>query len=423
MATNNHLTRRSFLRTSSALAAGMTAMSAKSYARVLGANDRLNMAIIGCGSIGNAHLKSLLPMRKEKTVEILAVCDIYDTRARQFHKKIQAEGGDPKTFRDYHDVLALKDLDYVAITTPEHWHAQMTVDALSAGKHVYCEKPITHTIEQTQVVVDKVKKTGLKMQVGVQGMSDDSYASAHEAIVAGKLGPVIEAQIEYCRWHPLKRGPWRKKSTDANMAKPDDLDWDTWLGSAPKRAWDPRRYFEWRNYKDYSGGIATDLFVHRITRIIKACGLAFPTRVVGMGGIYLWPDGRELPDNYEMLAEYPAIEGVTPGMTVHVLGTLANRHIIEHCIRGQKATLIFEGKGWRIVEEQTKKVLETHKRTGKEDIGLHHKNLHAAIRDNAPLNCPAELGQYGLVSVAMGNLSWFEKKMITWDAKKGTLAR
>lgn len=424
MVTKNQLTRRSFLRTSGAVAAGVTAMSAKSYARVLGANDRLNMAIIGCGTIGNEHVKSLLPIRKENKVEILAVCDVYDTRARQFREKIQAAGGDPKTIHDYHDVLAMKDLDYVAATVPEHWHANITLDALSAGKHIYCEKPITHTIEEAQIVVDKVKQTGLKMQVGVQGMSDDSYATAHEAIAAGKLGPVIEAQIEYCRWHPLKRGPWRSKNTDSYVDRPADLDWETWLGSAPKREWDPHRYFEWRNYKDYSGGIATDLFVHRITRLIKACGLTFPTRVVGMGGIYLWPDGRELPDNYEMLAEYPAVEGISPGMTLHVLGTMGNRHIIEHCIRGQKATLIFERKkGWRIVEEHTGKVLETHKKSGGEDIGLHHRNLQAAIRDNAPLNCPAELGQYGLVSVVMGNLSWFEKKMMTWDAQKGTIAR
>jgi len=424
MTEKSQLTRRGFLRTSGAVAAGLTAMSAKSHARVLGANDRLNTAIIGCGVIGNVHLKALLSMRKEKTVEILAVCDVYETLARQFREQSQAEGGDPKTLRDYRDVLAIKDLDYVTITTPEHWHAQMTVDALDAGKHVYCEKPMTHTIEEAQVVVDKVKETGLKMQVGVQSMSDDSYASAHEAIAAGKLGPVIEAQIEYCRWHPLKRGPFRSKKADQHRAKPDDLDWDTWLGPAPKRAWDPHRYFEWRNYRDYSGGIATDLFVHRITRIIKACGLTFPTRVVGMGGIYLWPDGRDLPDNYEMLAEYPEIEGITPGMTVHVLGTMANRHIIEHCIRGQKATLIFERKkGWHIIEEQTHKLLETHKLSGGDDYGLHQKNLQAAIRDNAPLHCPAELGQYGFVSVAMANLSWFEKKMMAWDAQKGKVVR
>jgi predicted dehydrogenase len=412
------VTRRSFLKTSGVVAAGMTAMPAESCARVLGANDRLNTAIIGCGVIGNVHLDALLAMRKEKMVEVLAVCDVYKSRARQFREKSQAQGGDPKTFHDYRDVLTIKDLDYVTIATPEHWHAQMTLDALDAGKHVYCEKPMTHTIEEAQTIVDKVKQTGLKMQVGVQSMSDDSYATAHEAIAAGKLGPVIEAQIEYCRWHPLKRGPFCLKTTDANIAKPDDLDWDTWLGPAPKRAWDPHRYFEWRNYRDYSGGIATDLFVHRITRIIKACGLTFPTCVVGMGGIYLWPDGRDLPDNYEMLAEYPAVEGITPGMTVHVLGTMANRHIIEHCIRGQKATLIFQrNKGWHIIEEQTHKRLETHQLSGGDDYGLHQKNLQAAIRNNTPLHCPAELGQYGLVSAAMGNLSWFEKKMMSWDAE------
>ncbi|MHC4796680.1 MAG: Gfo/Idh/MocA family oxidoreductase, partial [Planctomycetota bacterium] len=268
-------------------------------------------------------------------------------------------------------------------------------------------------------ILAKVRQTGLKLQVGVQGMSDDSYTSANEAIRNGKLGPVIHAQTEYCRRHPLDSGPWRKEDTDPSMTKPADLDWDNWLGPAPKRPWNPRRYFEWRNYKAYSGGVATDLFVHRLTRIVRACELGFPTRVVGMGGIYLWPDGRELPDNFEMIAEYPPVEGITPGMTVHVLGTMGNRRTIEHCIRGNKATLVFiHKKGWQIIEEGTGKVLETYNRTSPEDIGVHHKNLHAAIRNNTPLNCPAELGVYGFVPVRMANLSWFEKKMLVWDDKR-----
>jgi hypothetical protein len=136
-----------------------------------------------------------------------------------------------------------------------------------------------------------------------------------------------------------------------------------------------------------------------------------------MGGIYLWPDGRELPDNFEMIAEYPAVENITPGMTVHVLGTMANRHRIEHCIRGHKATLIFIRKqGWQIVEEGSGKVLETYNKKGAEEVGEHHKNLHAAIRHGASLNCPVELGLYGLTPVRMANLSWFEKKMFVWDS-------
>jgi predicted dehydrogenase len=413
----HEFTRRGLLK--SAALAGTAAMTARSYAATPGANERLNMALVGCGSIaGSQHLPALLAMREEERLGILAVCDVYETRAKEFQDKIRSAGGDAKIVRDYRDVLAIKDVDYVTFATPEHWHARQCLDALEAGKHVYVEKPLAHTIEEAQAVVAKVKQTGLKLQVGVQGMSSDSYAAANEAIRAGKLGPVIQAQIEYCRNYGRDEAPWRK-GIDANMPKPDDLDWESWLGPAPKRPWSPPRYFEWRNYRDYSGGVATDLFVHRITRIIRACGLKDPVRVAGMGGIYLWPDGRDLPDNFEMLVEYPAMEGITPGMTVHVLGTMANRRTIEHCIRGWDATLIFNGNGWQIATEgKGGKVIETYTKKGGEDVGLHHKNHHAAIRDNAPLNCPVELGLYGVIPVALANQSWFEHKMMTWDAQR-----
>jgi predicted dehydrogenase len=395
-------------------------MSARSWGQVAGANKRLNMAIIGCGGMAGHHLRELVRIREEQKLGILAVCDVYDQRAAGFKSKLAEAGTDARQFHDYHDVLAMDDVDYVLIATPEHQHAQLTLDALDAGKHVYVEKPMTHTPEEAKAVVAKVKQTGLKLQVGVQGMSDDSYITARRAILDGKLGPVVEAQIEYCRWYPADRGPWRS-GVDPKMAKPDDLDWSTWLGPAPKRAWDPRRYFNWRCYRDYSGGIATDLFVHRITRILKATGLMFPERVCGMGGIYLWPDGRDLPDNMEALLEYPALEGVTPGMTVHLLGTMANNHGIDHCIRGHKGTLLFSKAGWKIVAEGEKKkgeepkIIAEHKRKGAESVALQHKNLQAAIRDGAELNCPAELGMYGAVAMCMANASWFTKKSIGWD--------
>lgn len=423
MPAKERLSRRGFLKTTAAVGAAAT-LTARNVARAAGANERMVTAFIGCGHIAKeGHLKELAPsLIKDGKLDVVAACDVYQTRAKEFQAIAKEAGQDVKLVRDYHEILGMKGVDYVTIAAPEHWHAKMSIEALAAGKHVYVEKPVTHTIEEAKEVVAKVKHTGLKFQVGVQGMSDDSYAAAHEAIQAGKIGTVVQAQIEYCRDYPAERGPWRVENIDfAKMAtRPDDLDWDAWLGPAPKRPWDPHRYFEWRNYTDYSGGISTDLFVHRITRIIKACGLEFPVRVAGMGGIYSWPDGRELPDSFEMIAEYPKIEKVTNGMTVYVLGTMANRHVIEHLIRGTKGTLIFfRNQGWEIREPRTEKVLEKYERKGGEQISLHHANLHAAIRDNKPLNCPVELGQYGLTAVAMANQSWFDKKMMTWDDKTG----
>ncbi len=367
--------------------------------------------MIGCGGMARSHLNALLDI---DDVEVVALCDVYETRARAFQDQVYRSGGRAKRISDYRKLLEVEGLDYVNIATPEHWHHRQTLDALDAGLHVYCEKPITHNVQQAHEVLDKVSASGLKMQVGVQGMSDDSYSSAFQAIKDGKLGPVVQAQIDYVRNHSLTRGPWRT-GVDPTLPQPDDLDWEGWLGPASKRPWDARRFFEWRCYRDYSGGVASDLFVHRLTRIIRACGLGYPTRVTGMGGITVWEDGRELPDNFEMLAEYPAVEGVTPGMTVHVLGTMANGHRNEHLIRGHDATLIFNRQGWRIVEQGSGETLEEHEKTGAEDVSLHHQNLHAAIRSGEQLRCPAELGVLGLTAVDGANQSWFEKRMLNWD--------
>ncbi|HON65855.1 MAG TPA: Gfo/Idh/MocA family oxidoreductase [Phycisphaerae bacterium] len=414
---SHRISRRRFLRTSGAVAAA-TAMTARSYAQTAGANDRLNLALVGCGGIAKEHRGALLKLRESDNLGILAVCDVYEKRAKEFQAAFKEGGaGEPAVFKDYHDILAMKDIDCVVFCTPEHWHARNILDSLDAGKHVYVEKPMTHTIPEALAVVEKAKKTGLKVQVGVQGMSDESYIRAHEAIAAGKLGPVVHAQIEYCRNYDINEGPWRGRIE--THEKPADLDWDMWLGPAPKRPWSAARYFEWRNYKDYSGGVGTDLFVHRLCRIVKACGLKFPRTVLGQGGVYIWKDDRELPDNFQMVADYDPVEGITPGMTVHILGTMANRFRYDHAIRGHKATLLFGGGkgGFEIIEERTGKVLETYQRVGGEDMRLHHHNHHLAIRDGVELNCPPELGLYVGAAVRMANLSWFQNRLLAWDDK------
>ncbi len=304
-------------------------------------------------------------------------------------------------------MLDIKEIDYVTIATPEHWHSKMTVDAMDAGKDVYCEKPMTHDIPQAQEVIKKQKETGRAIQVGVQGMSDDSYSSAAQAIEEGLIGQVVQAQIEYVRRYDTQ-GPWRSRPSVEGTPQPADLDWEAWLGNAPKTDWNPHHYFEWRNYSQYSGGICTDLFIHRITRIMKACKLLYPRRVVGMGGIWQWPDGRDLPDNFEMICEYPR------GMTVYVLGTMSNRVGIDHLVRGYRGTLYFTGDGW-VAKDKDGKILDQHKKTGGEDIVLHHNNLHNHLRNGEELKCPTELGLAGVVAVNMANESWRTNQMMGWD--------
>jgi predicted dehydrogenase len=406
---NQDLTRRTFLAASTVAAVAATTHStAKSYARIIGANDRIGVSVIGAGGIGNAHFDVINNLKSTNNLLPVAVSDCWKKRADEGKAKI----GATESHSDYRRLLDNKDADYIVVATPEHWHSTMTIDAMDAGKAVYCEKPMTHSIPEAQAVMKKQKQTGKPLQIGVQAMSDDSYLSARDAIRKGLIGKVIQAQIEYVRRYDAKSGPWRTpEEVAANPSKPVDLDWNAWLGSAKKIDWNPNHYFEWRCYSAYSGGICTDLFIHRITRIMRACDLLYPRRVVGMGGIWQWPDGRDLPDNIEMICEYPR------GMTVYVLGTMSNRVGIDHLIRGYRGTLYFTDSGW-VAKDKDGKVLGEHTKTGGEDQNLHHTNLHNHLRSGEALNCPVELGMAGVVAVNMANESWRTNQMMGWDPRE-----
>jgi len=413
MSERNSLSRRQFLGKTAAGAAAAAAWTHAPSIGVAGANERINIGVIGLGTIARNHRGRLAEIKDDDNCSIVAVCDIYGQRLNEYGEEVKKLfGEEPKKYQDYHELLDSPDVDKVLIATPEHWHERMVVDAARAGKHIYCEKPFTHNSTESLRAIDAVNKAGIICQVGVQGMSDDSYQTAQKVIKDGMLGQVLQAQIDYVRRYDADSGPWRTGHTSVEP-KPEDLDWDAFLGPAIKRPWDARRYFDWRNYWDYSGGVSTDLFVHRITRIIKACDLKIPVRGIGMGGIWKWDDGREVPDSFEMILEY---EG---GPTVYCLGTMGNQHSLQHCIRGYDATLVFEDPGFKVYSQKkddNEKLLYTHTKTGSESQDLHHKNHHAAMRAGDPslLNCPPELGFYGVVAVDLANESYKRKRYMKW---------
>ena len=397
-------------------------MSAQSYSRIIGANERIKVGVIGCGGMANSHMAALLAMKQSDNVEISAVCDVYTNRLDRAKELTKA-----RAFKNYQELLGNKDIDYVLIATPEHWHYQMTLDAIDAGKHIYVEKPMTHTIEQAKDIVEKVAMAKLKLQVGVQGMSDDSYETAHKMIQEGALGKVVMAHIDYSRNYPDDF--WAKES-DPDIKPGVNLDWEAWLGPAPKRPWDPRRYFEWRRYWDYSGGIATDLFIHRVTRIIKSVGLSFPDYVVATGGKWNFVDSlAEIPDTFNMMLDYPE------KTTVMLVSSLANDTPIRHVIRGHEATMEFTKEGFTITPQESSNEakisgtgedtgggeLFTHHKTGAEDITLHHRNLQDAIRKNEAIKCDQNLGFYGVVACMMGVQSLRHRKYLKWDAQNETV--
>ncbi|MEZ5365884.1 MAG: Gfo/Idh/MocA family oxidoreductase [Bryobacterales bacterium] len=262
------------------------------------------------------------------------------------------------------------------------------------------------------MVRKKVKDTGLKLQCGIQGLSDDSYETAARYIDEGAIGKPVMAQIDYSRNEKVDL--WNRPP-DPDVQPGVNLDWETFLGSAPKRDWEPDRFFSWRRYWDYSGGIATDLFVHRVARIIRACKLTTPSRAVAVGGKHFFTESKaEVPDTFNVMLEYPE------GMTVMLVSTLANETRIKHMIRGRKGTLEFTREGFEITPERLFKdevKPATHSKSGGEDMALHHHNLHNAIRHGADLKCDADIGFYASMACQMAVESFRRQKYLAWDAQ------
>ncbi|MCY4189043.1 MAG: Gfo/Idh/MocA family oxidoreductase [Bryobacterales bacterium] len=399
--------RRTFIAGAAATAAAKQVLTAKSAARIVGANERLHVGMIGAGSNANGHMRALKKLAGPDNVEITAVCDLYDPRREA---AAEATGGTP--YQDYRRVLEHPGLDYVTISVPEHWHAPITLDAADAGLHVYVEKPLTYSIREGLEVVRKVRSSGITLQCGIQGMSDDSYAAAAALIKEGAIGKVVMAHIDYSRNH-LEDFWVREPDPDTRPGV--NLDWKTYLGKAKKRPWDPARFFSWRRYWDYSGGIATDLFVHRLARVVRACGLTVPSRVVATGGQYFFNGGAEVPDTFNALLEYPE------GINVLLVSSLANQAKIRHVIRGNKGTIEFLADGFSLEPEAIHKddvQPRLHKRSGGEDIALHHHNLHNAIRAGEPLKCDAEFAFNVSMACQMAVESFRTKKSLAWDRRR-----
>jgi predicted dehydrogenase len=387
---------------------GALSLSASS-AVAQGPGNRIRVGLIGCGNIAQFHMKSVLAMKETDNVEFAAVCDVFQKRR---DAAAAMTGGKP--FADYRAVLEQKDIDYVVIATPEHWHAQMILDAAGAGKHVYCEKPMTYSIDEAKKVVRKVQETGVKLQVGVQGTSDDTYHAARKYIQEGALGKIVLALWDRSGNRATDFG-W-DYPLDPDARPGENLDWNAWLGSAPKRPWDPQRYFRWRRYWDYSGGVATDYFVHHLTWFMKALDLQFPERVVSSGGTWGFDSSvADVPDTMQMLCEYPG------GPSVVIIGSMANNTQIVPSIRGREATIEFSRDGFVIRPQQAFRpgAPEIVYKRKVANTGIeHHRNLLAAIRTNAPLNCDVTMGYRGIVACRMAVDSFRRRKYMRWDAQR-----
>jgi len=266
------------------------------------ANEQVNLALIGAGGMGNADMQTALRI---PGVRIVAACDLYDGRLEACKK---AYGADIFTTRDYREILKRDDVDGVIIGTPDHWHKQISVDALNSGKAVYCEKPMVHHIEEGMEVIEAQRKSGKTFQVGSQGMSSLGNEKARELLAAGAIGTLNYAEGFWARNSPV--GAWQYAIPED--ASPETVGWDAYVSNTNQRAYDPLRFFRWRNYRDYGTGVSGDLFVHLFSSLHFITNSKGPNKIQATGGLRYWKDGREVPDILLGMFDYPDTEEHPP---------------------------------------------------------------------------------------------------------------
>jgi predicted dehydrogenase len=418
----DELSRRNFMKTAAAaaIAAAPAAMP------VLGANDRVKVGWIGTGSRGY-HVMGQMYQGSKDMVEVVAVCDTFSGNLAKGKDRVQTMGGNtPKTYVDYKEILADPSIDVVFIATPEHLHYAMAMAALKAGKNIYLEKPIGHTIEEGAEIVKLAEKTGKVVQVGTQNRSNKLYIRAKEMFEQGMIGEVHYVRAFWYRnFDPTAPVPAAWRYVIPPDADESNSDWSRFLGSAPKRAFDKHRYYQWRNYWDYSGGISTDLLVHQTDISNFVLGKTLPTTCMASGGIYRWgkPDDREVPDTLSALYEYPDSFHLNYscyfgndqyGYGEQFLGSEGTIEVLDR----QKLHFYPQKFNKKPIKDRQEVHLDYLKDFNQADATeAHVKNFIEAVLGKAKAIAPARAGQIAAIPGHMATLSYKNNKKIYWDPK------
>jgi predicted dehydrogenase len=393
--------------------------------KVLGANGHINVALIGVGGRGSDLLGWVMKTGEQPNTpaSVVAVSDVYAKRLNKAKDTAKCDG-----FLDYREILERKDVDAVIIATPDHWHARIAIEAMDKGKDVYLEKPMTHTVEEAKRVYEKVKASGRVLQVGSQTTSSDQWWQARKAIQDGMIGKLIMSQGSYHRNSTGGEWNWKIDPAAGPDGKGEDfIDWSRWLGDAPKRKYDGDRFFRFRKYWDYSGGIATDLFYHVMAPLNICWGEPqFPYRVMASGGTYIFKDEREVPDTFNLMADY------AQGHTLVLSSSMANETHIPGLIRGHEGTIMmvpdgkFEGKvdsitvtPSRIAKQQFEgKYGASEMKLNCEPREDHMQNFLRCVRTREKPVLDALTGYKAMVTIGMSVQSYREGRVLYFDEHK-----
>ena len=410
-------------------------------------NDKIRIATIGLGIQGNSDTKAAL---RNPEAELVAVADLYDgrlVRGKEVYNK------DLFTTRDYREILARKDIDAVIIATPDHWHDRISIEALKAGKAVYCEKPMVQHIDEGRAVIETWQKTGKAMQVGSQPISGAAYAEAQRLLQSGEIGELNFIEATYDRFSAL--GAWTYSIPPDASAQ--TIDWDRFLGDAPRRPFDATRFFRWRNYRDYGTGVAGDLFVHLITGMHYATGAIGPHRIFSSGELSYWKDGRDVPDVMVTVLDYPETEKHKKFQAV-LRVNFANAGAIKNVTRvvgtegeiqwsasgltltkrklpkapgygnGESFPTFAEATQQEFLKEYNAKYSENDRKAepvkeikfdtpaGDDAHAKHFKNLFDNMRANSQKTIEDPIFGFRAAAPALAcNLSYFDNKIVYWD--------
>ncbi len=417
LATDNPLTRRDFIGTATkatALAAAAGAFPFVARGRVLGANERIGVGFIGVGSRGSSHLATVQRLAKDgEKVQIVAVNDVFRYRLDEAAKPTGA-----KAHMKHRELLADPNVDVVCIATPDRLHVPQAIDAVRAGKDVYCEKPMGHWTQfdlSKQFYEDTIRAKRV-VQIGNQGNSSPAWQQVRELVQRGAIGRVQLVNAGFFRY-----GDWGERMPIIDpQAKPGpDLDWEAFLGDAPKVPFTVERFFSWRKYLDYAGGPCTDLFPHVFTPFVSSIGLRFPTRAVASGGIFKYTTyDREVPDTFNMCLDYPE------KLSVVVVCTLANDYVTEPAIHGDEGTLTLQNPGeWNVGFDSVTVIPRKGERrvfaAGKMDpTQAHWKNFLQCVRTREKPVSDVEFGLHVQAALNMALLAFLNEKVARFDPVK-----
>jgi predicted dehydrogenase len=372
---------------------------------VVGANERIGVGFIGTGGRCGAHIDIVNALAASQNLQPVAVCDVYLPRAEDASKRT----GNSKIYRKHHELLADPKVDLVCIASPDRHHAPQAIDAVRAGKDVYVEKPLTHwtQFDLARQLAEEAEKLGRIVQVGTQYMADAAYGKVRDLLKQGAIGKPVHAQAGFFR-----RGDWGEVMPipDENAKPGPSLDWEAFVGDAPRVPFTVSRFFQWRLYWDYSGGPATDLLVHTYTPIFCMLGVDYPERVSGMGGKWQYTGLREVPDTFNMVIDYPG------GPSVVLMNTLSNETGCESYIRGTEGLLRFEGT--RIIIQPHGAAAPSHviESQGFGDTTKLWANLIESVRTRKKPLSPVDVGARVQAPLNMAILSYRESKVARFDA-------